>query len=191
MIIDDKKLKFIQLYKTIFYRKCKFQTNSEDKQIQIIVNALNIKNRKKRITYIYDTSCDFVDDFYNRENICGFKNSQCYIQQKKKNGLKNGCCRKCLFASNKGCTTKNLACKLFNCSEVKCRKNTIKFKDLKVLKVLSIRQRFIIKSDFFSLRESVLKDLYSYSFIYSVVRLGIRFIKNMIILNHGYKIKEQ
>ena len=31
---------------------------------------------------------------------------------------------------------------------------------LKILKVLSIRQRFVVKSDYFSLREDVLKDLY-------------------------------
>ncbi len=62
--------------------------------IDYIINALNIKNRKKRITYIFDSSC-----------------------------------------------------KLFNCSEVTSRYNTIKYDDLKILKPLSKKNRITIKSD--------------------------------------------
>lgn len=181
MLITDKKYIFLPLYKSIFFRFCKFETKSKDLQDIIIVNALNIKNRKKRITYIYDSTCKYIDDFYNNENICGFKNCQCYVQKEKNNNLKYGCCRRCIYKSDDGCTTKNLACKLFNCREVYSRRKIITYNDLKVLKLLSLRQRFIVKSDFFSLREDVLNDLYPYSIIYSTIRIMVRLVKNRVL----------
>ncbi len=178
MIINEKNIYLLHLYKSIFFRFCKFKTDSNNKQYKIIVNALNIKNRKQRITYIYDSTCNYIDDYYQKENICGFKNNQCYVQQKKHSDLQYGCCRKCKYKRNTGCPTKNIACKLFNCSEVKCTKKVLKYEDIITLKLLSIRQRIIIKSDFFSTREEVLKDLYSYSIIYSTIRILIRLYKN-------------
>jgi len=183
MVIKENQYIFLPLYKSILFRFCKFETNSNDVQNNIIINALNIKNRKKRITYIYDATCKFIDDFYNDKNICGFKDCQCYVQQEKNNNLKYGCCRKCLYKTDKGCPTKNLACKLFNCSEVYCRRKVITYKDLKTLKVLSLKQRIIVKSDYFSLREDILKDLYSYSIFYSTIRMIFRLIKNMVKMN--------
>ena len=183
MLIKD--FKYLTLYKSILFKFKKFETNSNNPQDIIIVNALNIKNRKKRITYIYDSTCKYIDDFYKNKNICGFKKCKCYTQRH--NNYINGCCRKCIYISSKGCTTNNLACKLFNCSEVYKRRKVIKYKDLKTLKVLSIRQRFIVKSDYFSKREDVLKDLYSYSIIYSTIRIIIRLIKNQIILYYKEK----
>lgn len=182
MVIQEKQYWLIPFYKSLLFRLCKFETNSNDIQDLIIVNALNIKNRKKRTTYIYDSACEYIDNYYKNENICGFKNCQCYIKQVKNNDLKYGCCRKCMYVSDKGCTTKNLACKLFNCSAVYCRRKTITYKDLKILKVLSLRQRLVVKSDYFCLREDVLKDLYSYSITYATLRLAIRIIKNFILL---------
>lgn len=181
MIISKKQYLFIPIYKSILFRSCKFETNSNDIQDKIIINALNIKNRKKRIEYVYDSTCDYIDNYYNHENICGFKNRQCYVQQAKKTNSKYGCCRKCKYVTDTGCPTKNLACKLFNCSKVLCKKRIIKYKDLKTLKILSLRQRFIVKSDYFSLREDILKDLYTNSIILSTIRIAFRLIKNLIV----------
>ena len=50
-----KTTRFLFLYKSFLYRFVTFTTDSKELQDQIIVNALNIKNRKKRITYIYDS----------------------------------------------------------------------------------------------------------------------------------------
>ena len=187
MIINEKQYIFIPLYKSILFRFCKFETNSKDEQDLIIVNALNIKNRRKRIAYVYDATCDYIDNFYQGKNICGFKNCQCYVQRARKEGLTNGCCRVCLYQTDKGCPTKNLACKLSNCSEVYSRCKVITYKDLKTLKVLSLRQRHFVKSDFFSLREDVLKDLYTYGIICSGLRMIIRIIKNFIIFKYHQK----
>lgn len=114
---------------------------------------------KKRITYIYDNSCKLVDDNTKNINICGFKNGKCYVQQRLKSVKCNGCCRMCIYQTKRGCPTKNLVCKLFNCSEVASRYDVIKYEDLKLLKLLSLKNRIIIESDYFSKREDVLKDL--------------------------------
>lgn len=185
----NKFLRKLSIYKSILYCNTLFvvKSNINDNMIDYIINALNIKNRKKRITYIYDSSCKLIDDNTKSINICGFKDDKCYVQRNLNNGKCNGCCRKCLYQTNKGCPTKNLSCKLFNCSEVTSRYNTIKYDDLKILKLLSLKNRIIIKSDYFSRREDVLKDLYAYTLSYSTLRILYRIIINCIKLNKKNK----
>ncbi len=184
--VNDYKLflKKITLYKSILYYNTIFvvKNNINDKMIEYIITALNIKNRKKRIKFIYDKSCELIDEKNKGKDICGFKNDKCYIQRKLKNGKCNGCCRMCIYQTKEGCQTKNLTCKLFNCSEVKKRYDVIEYKDLTLLKVLSLKNQLIIKSDYFSKREDVLKDLYSYSLIYSTLKMVYRLIKHLLVL---------
>lgn len=169
----------LPVYKSFIFKKTQFITERNvPLQIKYIVEALNIKKRKKRIEFIYDKSCEILDNHYPNTDICGFKNNQCYAQQGKDNTRICGCCRRCIYQSCTGCKTKNLACKLFNCAEVRKRYKVLEYKDLKILKVLNLRQRLIVQSDFFSSREEVLKDLYSYSFIYSVIKISMRLFKN-------------
>ena len=89
----------------------------------------------------------------------------------------------CMYQSKKGCTTQNLTCKFFACSAVEKRCPVIKSEDLKILKLISIRGRMILKSDYFSKREDVIKDLYYGSF----VLWGFRIIYRMIINYHTLK----
>ena len=184
-----KFFKKINIYKSILYCNTIFvvKNNINNQMIDYIIDTLNIKNRKKRIEYIYDSSCKIIDDNTKNANICGFKNGKCYVQRNLNNGKCNGCCRKCLYQTNKGCPTKNLSCKLFNCSEVTSRYNTIKYDDLKILKLLSLKNRIIIKSDYFSKREDVLKDLYAYTLSYSTLRILYRLIINYIKLSKNNK----
>ncbi len=179
----------INIYKSILYYNTLFvvKNNINDNMINYIINALNIKNRKTRITYIYDISCKLIDDNNKNINVCGFKNNKCYVQRKIKNGKCNGCCRKCLYQTKKGCSTKNLTCKLFNCSEVRKRYKVVEYSDLKLLKVLSLKNQIIIKSDYFSKREDVLKDLYSYTLTYSTLRIVYRLTKNFVKFNRKKK----
>ena len=172
----DKFYRKLFFYKSFWFKKTKFILDSNFEELKPIVEALNIKKRKQRITYIYDTACQQIDDHYQNKNICGFKNNKCYVQQKLKNGTINGCCRCCMYQSPKGCTTKNLTCKLFICSEVEKRCQVIKFDDLKILNLLSIRNRMILKSDYFSKREDVINDLYYGSFLLWAIRIVIRMI---------------
>lgn len=187
IVIESKEdytkfIKRIILYKSILYINTEFQAKGcqVNDKIQQMINGLNIKNRYKRITYVYDTACSIIDSNTKGLNVCGFKNNKCYIQQKQNNGKCNGCCRLCKYQNSNGCPTKNLACKLFNCSEVKKRYKTIEYKDLAILKLLSLKNRLIVKSDYFSPREEVLKDLYAYTLTYSILRIFFRSIRNLI-----------
>lgn len=181
----NKFLKRINIYKSILYYNTLFEVknNINEKNIDYITNALNMKNRKKRIEYVYDQSCKLIDRKNQGINICGFENGKCWVQRKIKNGKCNGCCRKCIYQTSNGCSTKNLSCKLFNCTEVRSRYNVIIYNDLKLLRLLSKKNQIIIKSDYFSKREDVLKDLYSYSLIYSTFRIVYRLIRTYINVN--------
>lgn len=187
IVIESKEdytkfIKRIVLYKSILYINTEFQVKGcqVNDKIQQMINGLNIKNRYKRITYVYDTACSIIDSNTKGLNVCGFKNNKCYIQQKQNNGKCNGCCRLCKYQNSNGCSTKNLACKLFNCSEVKKRYKTVEYKDLDILKLLSLKNRLIVKSDYFATREDVLKDLYAFTLTYSILRVISRNIRNFI-----------
>ncbi|MBR3898194.1 MAG: hypothetical protein IKJ43_02805 [Bacilli bacterium] len=185
IIIDNEKdlykfYKKLPLYRSLFYKKVTFESNNEN--IKQIIKALNIKKRKERITYVYDTACKNIDNHYNNKNICGFKNNKCYVQQKLNDGNINGCCRWCLYQSNNGCKTSNLTCKLFTCSEVEKRCKVITFDDLSILKILTKRQRLIAKTNYFTKRESFIRDLYIGSFVVWEITQLIRFINIYIII---------
>ena len=180
----DKFYRKLFFYKSFIFKKMHFTVETNFEEVKPIINALNIKKRKERIIYIYDEACNQIDKHYQNKNICGFKNNKCYVQQKLQNGTINGCCRMCLYQSTKGCTTKNLTCKLFTCSEVEKRCKVIKFDDLKILNLLSFRNRMILKSDYFSKREDVIKDLYYGSILIWSVRIVIRLIINFYTLKH-------
>ena len=169
----------LNIYKRIFYINTFFETNNDE--IKKIIDILNIKNRKKRITYIYDSACKYIDDYWDGKNVCGFKNGRCYAHQYPGCKYKNGCCRKCVYQSSKGCVTSNLTCKLYYCSEVIKRYEVPTMKSIKITKLLSWRQRIILKHDYFSSREEVLKDLYIDSTIIFTIRLLYRWLTNNIV----------
>ena len=173
----NKFVKKLYLYRSFLFKNVYFKLDSKYSNINImpIIKALNIKKRKARIKYVYDSCCKIIDDKNKGLDICGFKNNKCYVQVN--SNYCNGCCRKCKYQTNHGCPTKNLACKLFNCGEVTKRYEVITYKDLKLLKVFSIKNQLIVKSDYFAKEEDVLKDLYSYSLIYSTIRIIIRLLK--------------
>ena len=185
----NKLLKKLFVYKSILYHNTFFvvKNNISNEIIDSIINALNIKKRKKRINFIYDQSCYLIDEKNKGINICGFKNEKCYVQRRLKNGKCSGCCRMCIYQTKEGCSTKNLTCKLFNCSEVKNRYEVVEYNDLKLLKVLSLKNQIIIRSDYFSKREDVLKDLYSYTLTFSTLRIIYRLIRNFIKFNRKKK----
>jgi len=175
-----KFLKRLKWYKSIFYKNTFFK--SDDRELQDFITALNIKSRKERINFIYDISCKEIDIYFKNINFCGFKNNKCYAQQYVGCNKYNGCCRKCIYQSTKGCTTSNLTCKLFFCSEVKNRYEVPSSDYLKLIPLLTRRQKIILKHDYFSHREDVLKDLYIGSVMIFVIRLFIRVIFNLIKL---------
>ena len=161
------------LYKSGFYKNVLFKTEEDDYQFNGMVEALNKKNKKERIKYIYDFSCEMIDKYNDGKNICGFKNNICRYHQEIGCKIQNGCCKLCSYQSSKGCITANLSCKLFYCKAVIKNCNVLKYKDLKILKLLSFRRRIIARYEFFSTREQILQDLYLGSLlIYSARMIG-------------------
>ena len=81
----NKFLKRINIYKSILYYNTLFEVknNINERNIDYITNALNMKNRKKRIEYVYDQSCKLIDWKNKGINICGFENGKCWVQRKK------------------------------------------------------------------------------------------------------------
>lgn len=181
MVVNDKEklIKHIWLYRSFLYRFTMFKTTFKDKEMKLIIEALNIKNRYKRIYFIINTLCDQIDEYYKDCNLCEFKNNRCLCHREK--GLKyvNGCCRKCPYQSTNGCTTKNFACKMFNCSYVRKKHSILTNKDLVLLKVLTPLQRLDLASDYFSSIEEVALDLF-WGPLYSIPRTIIRTTKIML-----------
>lgn len=176
------------LYKSIFFRKVKFISKEEnDEEFNNIVSALNIKNRRERIKFVYEYSCKKIDDCNKGKNICGFNDKgQCIAQQMSDEKMyKNGCCRLCRYQNPNGCPTSNIACKLFYCSRVTEKYKVIMFEDLKILKLYTLRQRLILQDDFFTTKEQVLSDLYIGSVTIYITRMAFRLMMNFIKLKQN------
>lgn len=194
-ISNEKELKrfysLLPLYKSFIFKFITFKLESKKYNVLPIINALNIKSRRKRICYIYDIACDEADSQFKDKNVCGFKNNKCIIQQRNNSGI-NGCCRKCRYSVCGKCPTKNLTCKLFFCSAVKDKYKVLSFDDIKILRCLTIRQRILLKSDYFSKREDVITDLYIGSITIGTFRILYRMIRDLVIrkINQGRKNSE-
>lgn len=178
MVIKDKKkfYKYLFLYRSFFFSFTRFTTNLNDRELENVIAALNIKKRRERIYFIINNLCDQIDDYYKNKNICSFCNGKCGNYRKNNLDYKNGCCRKCRYQSSSGCTSKNFACKMFNCTYVKERYKTIKYNDLVLLKVLTPLQRLVLKDDYFSSIDEVTNDLF-FGPIYAIVRMMMLGIK--------------
>ena len=158
--------KNIWKYKSILYKNTKFvlENKTGEDGYQDIIDALNIKNRLKRITYIYDKACKQIDDYNDKNNItCEFKNGKCCAHYQTNHY--NGCCRMCKYQSQNGCKTSNLSCKLFFCGCVQSKHKILRFEDIKVLKCFSKREKAIANINFFSSRKMFITTLYTSSFI--------------------------
>ena len=180
MVVNDKEklIKKLWLYRSFLYRFTMFKTESKDKDVRLIVDALNIKRRYKRIYFIIDKACDQIDEYYKGKNLCKFKNNKCICHRKNNKDYINGCCRKCRYQSNKGCTTKNFACKMFNCSHVRKKHKVLERKDLPLLKALTPLQRLDLECDYFSSIEEVALDLFLGP-LYSIPRGFTRDVKTL------------
>ena len=164
MKIKNTKLLFI--YRHSIFKIFSFETDNKD--LQNITKALNIKKRKDRIEYVYDEAIKYINNYYS-EDLCKFKNGKCIVQrQNKKDGI-NGCCRYCHLVTEKGCPSANLACKLLYCKTALGNIKLLKLREIPILKCLSIWQRSILKGSFFETKEEVIKDLY-YGPVYSAFK---------------------
>ena len=172
-IIEDKNKFYNKLfcYKSFLYKNTLFESNIDDEEVQNIIKALNIKNKAKRIEFIYDYCCDRIDKYYEGKDLCKFENQQCLNHRIENVPFLNGCCRICSYQGDNGCTTKNMACKLFYCDRIKESNKLMKFSDLKILKLFSLRQRLMAYENFFCKQRRVFNRIKSWTII-------VPFIKN-------------
>lgn len=132
-----------------------------------IITALNIENIEERYNYIYDVTCNYLDEKFNKDNLCDFKNNKC-ISVRNNSHCKeseNGCCygRKrglCKNFKDGRCMIKSLSCKLFTCRYLK--KNNIRFKvnDIPLLKYFfNAKQKYIIDTSIFKDKDEMIRLL--------------------------------
>ncbi len=147
-------------------------SNKEDIQVSLLVEALNIKDKRKRLEFVYDKSCELLDNDFYGCNLCEFKNNRCMHDRIHAKSM-DGCCRsnddkkKCPYIKNHRCTIKCLACKFHICYLLRKKGYKYRVNDIYLLKYLyNWKQKIIIYNDFFMTKEEVLKDVYRNSIIY-------------------------
>lgn len=142
-------------------------------QLLMCINAFNIKNKDKRLEYVYDSLCDFHDNLYINSNVCEFdKDGLCACQREYHHpASKNGCCGLCTYMGKNGCTIKSLACKSFFCRYITKKKSIPNYKKNKLYKYfLSGPQKEIASINYWNTKEENLRIMRKNSFIYNSFR---------------------
>lgn len=139
---------------------------------------INIKNKKEKINFLYDSICDYLDNIVVKNNVCGFENDKCIA--KKDTNCTMGCCHHfknryfgllyeknlhlCEYQKNKRCTAKCITCKMYMCDTL--RKKGYKFTTRNVLLIkryFNPIQKLIIITSFFTPKEKIMKRLMFFS----------------------------
>lgn len=170
-----KNIDFKFEYQGKLYSKEIKSSNKEITQISLLIEALNIKDKKQRLEFVYDKSCDLLDDDFYGKNICEFKNNRCMHDRIHASSM-DGCCRsndnekKCKYINNHMCSIRCLACKFHICYCVRQKGYKYKVNDILMLKYLyNWKQKIIAYNNFFMTKEETLKDVYRNSIIYWVL----------------------
>ena len=191
IIIKKKNGKYkIPLFIKLLAVKYKFKVinnqegNDYDKQVSLLVEALNIKDRKQRIKFIYEKSCELLDNTFYGKNICEFKNNRCMHDRIHAISC-DGCCKsndgklKCKYLINHKCSVKCLACKFHICYCVRNKGYKFKINDILMIKYLyNWKQKLFIYNDFFMSEDEVLEDLYKNSILLWLIKPSIKWVKN-------------
>ncbi|MBQ2872614.1 MAG: hypothetical protein IJE89_01280 [Bacilli bacterium] len=167
MKVEVKSTRFLFLYRSFLFNGVFFYTN--DKDLDTVAKALNIKNKKQRIEYVYDEGVKYINKYYSND-LCRFENGQCIAQRRDGVGHTNGCCRHCPIVTDRGCPSSNLSCKLIYCKTALGNVKLLRLRDIPILKCFSITKRMILKASFYYTKEEILKDL-NYGILYSSLRM--------------------
>ncbi len=135
--------------------------------IKNIQKTINIKDIKKRYSFIYDVVCSYIDDKYKKYNYCDFKDDVCIFFRNNPNIChKNGCCYSdargglCKNLKNNSCQIKSISCKLYSCEYLRKNKVNFRMKYIPLIKYFfNIKQKYYIKYSFFKEKNYVLNRL--------------------------------
>lgn len=177
MVIDVTKKNAKRIIKNtrkyIKEDKIKFNFNEEidsklHEDLMNIEKAINIKDIEKRFSFIYDKVCDYLDNKYFGENLCGFdENGICDYYREIDPTHYNGCCYRddrslCEYfdEEHSKCTERGISCKLYSCPTLRKKNIEYKIKDIPLLKYFfTIKQKFIIKYSFLKPKPYVMYKL--------------------------------
>jgi hypothetical protein len=159
------------LNKLYLYGKSKkiFKFNYDDNfkykdDFNNIEKALNIKDYKERLSFIYDVVCDYLDNLFINQNMCEFKDNKCYSNRCKNFDKINGCCANnknvnCKYFDKDHCTIKCSGCKFYICPNLKKKRGPIKMNDIFITKLLSPRQKIVLRYTVFTPKEIIINKM--------------------------------
>ena len=163
--------------KLIFDKTKKYLEKTNDSEIEekikIINEVLDIKDKEKRYSYLYDLICDYLDNEFRTKDICGFNCGLCKRRRNmierniKKDTYENGCCYGYLnkeacqhLIPGKGCSVKNIACKTFTCFYLRKQGYRYKLNDIYLARYFfNPRQKFYMENTFFVDKEEIMKGI--------------------------------
>ena len=161
------------LYLEVYYNNIKLNEldlkdniNSNLKDIISIVHAINIKDKKERFVYIYDTVCSSLDEKIKKTNYCRFIDDVCIRDRLNGSYHKNGCCDckgrgKCKYLIDSKCTENNcIACKLFTCHTLELRGYKQDINDFVLVKYFfTEKQKDILRFSYWTPKDIIIDRL--------------------------------
>lgn len=165
--------------KQIYYKTKKYLEKNKDKEIdkkmKVIESVLNIKDTQERYSYLYDLICEYLDNEFVNKNVCGFNCGICKRRQEmidkniKKDTYLDGCCHgykngNCKYLiPGKGCSIKNIACKLYTCFYLKKQGISYNLNNIYLSRYFfNYRQKFHIENTFFVDKDVVMEGILKY-----------------------------
>lgn len=146
--------------------------SSQEGQTEMIkcIEAVLIKDKRKRIEYIYDQVCKELDEKFEKNNYCDFKDDVCIGKRNCSEKVTMGCChrfkhpitmngelKECPYLVDKHCSTQCITCKLFTCDAIKVK---FKLKNIPLIECFfNPIQKLIVKTNFFTKREKIIDRL--------------------------------
>ena len=169
---EEDLINFYRKLKKLKNNKLKININCDirekDKyELKQIEKVTCIKDKYQQLSVLFDELCDYLDK-YIVGNICEFDdNGLCIAQRNGKQKIKiNGCCGKCIYVGNKGCTIKNITCKTFFCRYIKSIKEIPDYKESKLYKYFLTRsQKILLETSFFIPKDELIKRMYNVNMI--------------------------
>ncbi len=147
--------------------------NQKQKDFILAINAIFFNTRYERYNYIYDTVCEYLDNYFYGKNLCDFKNNKC--GEKRNTTSTTGCCHHfkhraigplsklvlCEYLNDDyTCKAKCISCKLFTCDYLEKKGIKFKIKDILLLDTFfNPIQKYYIKYMVFTPKEKILNRL--------------------------------
>lgn len=144
-----------------------------DEKMKVIDKVLEKEDGEERYSYLYDLLCDYLDNEFRKNKICGFSNNLCrrrcdmIKRGVKKDTYDNGCCYSYMKGKDcehlnapYGCKIKNLGCKTFTCHYLKKQGYKYSLDKIYLSKYFfNSRQKFYIENTFFVDKPVIMKGI--------------------------------